>query len=153
MDSADQLKPSFDRRAVIELLARGTVEELGEALARIGEPEEWAWLRRPETGLVMVRGHTGGGGAPFNLGEASVTRAAITLPDGTNGHAYALGRDKVKAQYAALLDALWQGPHRRDVEAGLLRPLRDRLEAERSKTEAEHAATTVDFFTLARENT
>ena len=36
-----------------------------------------ARLRGPETGLVMVRGRAGGGGAPFNLGEMTVTRCTV----------------------------------------------------------------------------
>ena len=32
-------------------------------------------LRAPQTGTVMVRGRIGGTGAPFNLGEMTVTRA------------------------------------------------------------------------------
>ena len=38
-------------------------------------------LREPENGLVMVRGRIGGDGAPFNLGEATVSRAAVRLVD------------------------------------------------------------------------
>ena len=38
-------------------------------------------LREPENGLVMVRGRVGGDGAPFNLGEATVSRAAVRLVD------------------------------------------------------------------------
>ena len=34
---------------------------------------------RAETGLVMLRGRIGGDGAPFNVGEATVTRAAVQL--------------------------------------------------------------------------
>ena len=41
-----------------------------------------ALLRPPETGTVMVRGRVGGTGAPFNLGEMTVTRASVRLADG-----------------------------------------------------------------------
>lgn len=140
----------FDRRAVISTLARGCREELAAALDAIGEPEGWRWLRAPETGLVMLRGRAGGGGAPFNLGEASVTRASVVLAGGETGHAYALGRDKPASRLAALLDALWQTPAREAVEAEALRPIRARVAAEAETAEAEAAATTVDFFTLAR---
>ena len=44
------------------------------------------WLRRPETGAVMVRGRMGGTGAPFNLGEMTVTRCSLTIADGVVGH-------------------------------------------------------------------
>ncbi len=41
----------------------------------------------------MVRGRAGGTGAPFNLGEMTVTRCSVTLDDGRVGHAYVPGRD------------------------------------------------------------
>ena len=72
-----------------------------------------------------MRGTIGGGGAAFNVGEATVTRATVRLETGEVGHAYALGRDREKARLSAIADALWQDPARRDeVERGLLAPLR-----------------------------
>ena len=65
-------------------------------------------LREPENGLVMVRGRIGGDGAPFNLGEATVSRAAVRLATGEIGFGYALGRDRQKARMIALCDALIQ---------------------------------------------
>ena len=108
-------------------------------------------MRGPETGLVMLRGRVGGGGAPFNFGEATVTRATVRLPGGAIGHSYALGRDKKKARLAAIADALWQDPAQRaDVEAKVLEPLRAAAAAADAKRRAETAATKVDFFTLVR---
>lgn len=144
-------EPSFDRRGVIETLALASGDEVSRALLMVGEPTGWSWLRKPETGLVMVRGRAGGGGAPFNLGEATVTRASIALRDGTIGHAYALGRDKAKAKGTALLDALWQSGQRAAVETAILQPVRTRVADDRQSQEEEAAATTVDFFTMARE--
>ncbi len=108
-------------------------------------------MRGPETGLVTVRGRIGGGGAPFNVGEATVTRATVRLPSGEVGHAYALGRDREKARLSAIADALWQDPKRRGlVESRLLAPLRAMLaDADRRRRE-ETAATKVDFFTMVR---
>ena len=36
-------------------------------------------LRAPEIGTVMLRGRAGAKGAPFNLGEMTVTRCAVRL--------------------------------------------------------------------------
>ncbi|MEM8665417.1 MAG: phosphonate C-P lyase system protein PhnG [Pseudomonadota bacterium] len=135
---------------MISTLARASRAELSEALATIGEPDGWRWLRAPESGLVMVRGRIGGGGPPFNFGEATVTRASVVLESGETGHAYALGRDKTAAGKAALLDGLWQTAARERVENEVLRPVRTRLADEASRDDAEAAATTVNFFTLAR---
>lgn len=143
--------PEHPRRRVIETLARASREEAANALAIIGEPAGWRYLRPPEMGLVMVRGRTGGGGSAFNLGEATVTRASVVLADGTVGHAYALGRDKQKAQATALLDALWQAGQSEAVEMHVLRPVEERLLRQCQREEEEAAATTVEFFTMARE--
>lgn len=147
--AASQTPDPPDRR-VIQTLAKATRDELTAALDAIGEPAEWRYLRRPEIGLIMVRGRTGGGGAPFNLGEATVTRASVALTDGTVGHAYALGRDKLKAHAAALLHALWSSGQHDAVEEQILCKVEARVASERQRAEEGAAATTVEFFTMAR---
>lgn len=108
------------------------------------------WLRRPETGMVMVRGRAGAVGDPFNLGEMTVTRASLRLPCGTIGHAYVQGRDHEKARLAALVDALMAGPLAARVDAAILQPLAT-AEAEMRATRASQAAATqVAFFTMVR---
>jgi alpha-D-ribose 1-methylphosphonate 5-triphosphate synthase subunit PhnG len=97
----------------------------------------------------MVRGRAGGGGNPFNLGEATVTRATVRLDSGEVGHSYCLGRDGDKAVRVALFDALWQRD-RASVEAQVLAPLRsEQAEADKLRRD-ETAATRVDFFTMVR---
>jgi alpha-D-ribose 1-methylphosphonate 5-triphosphate synthase subunit PhnG len=99
----------------------------------------------------MVRGRIGGDGAAFNLGEATVTRAAVQIASGEVGFSYILGRDDRKARLCAVCDALWQSKRHRDaVERRVLAPIRARIEAERADARAETAATRVDFFTLVR---
>ncbi len=73
---------------------------------------DYTVLRGPESGLVMVRGRAGGGGAPFNLGEMTVTRCTVRTESGLVGHAYIAGRDERRAELAALADALMQDPDR-----------------------------------------
>jgi len=107
-------------------------------------------LRAPEIGLVMVRGRIGGDGAPFNLGEATVTRAAVSLATGETGFGHVLGRDRDKARLAALADALWQAPTTREAAEGVLAPVRARLAAEATLAKTRAAATRVDFFTMVR---
>ena len=75
------------------LLVEGGTAELSELLRAIGELPLYEDIRRAESGLVMVRGRIGGDGAPFNLGEASVARAAVRLATGEVGFGYVLGRD------------------------------------------------------------
>jgi alpha-D-ribose 1-methylphosphonate 5-triphosphate synthase subunit PhnG len=108
-------------------------------------------LREPENGLVMVRGRIGGDGAPFNLGEATVSRAAVRLASGEVGFGYTLGRDRRKAKLIALCDALVQSDHHAGaLEAKVLAPLRAAMVSGRNRSAAETAATRVDFYTLVR---
>ncbi|WP_293425058.1 phosphonate C-P lyase system protein PhnG [Phreatobacter sp.] len=137
-----------DRQVFMALAARATAAELAplEALAGPGI----RMLRAPEIGLVMVRGRIGGDGAPFNLGEATVTRAAVSLATGETGFGHVLGRDRDKARLAALADALWQAPSTREAAENVFAPVRARLAAEATLAKTRAAATRVDFFTMVR---
>ncbi|BBF93051.1 phosphonate C-P lyase system protein PhnG [Blastochloris tepida] len=140
-----------DRRAAMALLAAAEAGELEAAWAAWPGKPAVADLRKAACGLVMVRGRIGGDGAPFNLGEATVTRAAVRLASGHVGHAYLLGRAPERARLAAIFDALWQDAATRPrVEAELLVPVRARLAAQATKAAAEAAATRVEFFTVTR---
>ncbi len=139
------------RQSLMATLARATAPEIRAGLARLGDLPQPCELRRPETGLVMLRGRVAGQGARFNLGEATVTRASVRLPSGEIGASYILGRDVERARLAAWVDALWlRGDYRAAVEAYILAPLRARQESERQARATRTAATRVDFFTLVR---
>jgi len=135
----------------MSLLARADENTLAALWERWPAKLEFDWLRRPEFGLVMVRGRTGGTGAPFNLGEMTVTRCALRLADGTVGHAYVQGRSARKAEIAALADALGQNPSaRKRLEETILAPLADAAALKRNVAAAETAATRVEFYTMVR---
>lgn len=140
-----------ERQANMAVLARAKPAALAARWAELGTLPEHERIRGPETGLVMVRGRAGGGGAPFNLGEATVTRATVRLATGEVGHAYALGRDSEKVVTSALVDALWQQPANRDaIRRTVIEPLAAaEVEADRTRR-GESAATKVNFFTLVR---
>lgn len=139
------------RQASMALLARASGEELKTFWQNWADKPEFEVLRGPETGLVMMRGRIGGGGAPFNVGEATVTRATVRLANGSVGHSYALGRDQEKAKLAALFDALWLDEATRDaIESSVLNALRGRVDTADAKRRGEAAATKVDFFTMVR---
>jgi alpha-D-ribose 1-methylphosphonate 5-triphosphate synthase subunit PhnG len=144
--------PSIEgRQRVAALLARASMEELMSVWGGLEQSPEAEKVRGPETGLVMVRGRIGGGGDAFNLGEATMTRATIRLASGTVGHAHALGTNKKKAWVSAIFDALWQEPATRDmIEANLLSPVEQRLQATANQKKLETAATRVNFFTMVR---
>jgi alpha-D-ribose 1-methylphosphonate 5-triphosphate synthase subunit PhnG len=139
------------RKRTVDLLARAEPAELDAAWQALADKPVVQPIRGPETGLVMARGRMGGGGAPFNLGEVTVTRATIRLASGTVGHAQTLGTDREKARLSAIFDALWQEASTRAfVEQTLLSPIAARIaDADRRKAD-ETAATRVDFFTMVR---
>lgn len=138
------------RRKAMAVLADSDTAEIAGRLAGIAMPAHEN-LREPENGLVMVRGRIGGDGAPFNLGEATVSRAAVRLATGEVGFGYALGRDRKKAQMIALCDALIQASDHADaVENQVLAPLRATVLSQRKRKAAETAATRVDFYTMVR---
>lgn len=142
------------RRRTMAVLAAATAEELRGAIDHIADLGTVEDLKMPETGLVMLRGRIGGDGALFNIGEATVTRAVVRLESGEIGYGVRLGRDAAAARDAAILDALWQSSRlRRHIEAAVLQPIGERLQAERAVRSRQAAATRVDFFTLAREAT
>ncbi|MFN3854553.1 MAG: phosphonate C-P lyase system protein PhnG [Phreatobacter sp.] len=136
------------RKAIMGLLARATAAELRD-IAVLADGAVTT-LRAPEVGLVMVRGRIGGDGAPFNLGEATVTRAAVALPGGEIGFGHVLGRDRERARLAALGDALWQCPDHRPAVEQAVAGIRSRLAAEAQAQRERTAATRVDFFTMVR---
>jgi len=140
--------PTEDRRRWMAVLARASAEEIAGLLASLPALPAPERLRPPETGLVMVRGRAGGDGAPFNLGEMTVTRCAVRLGDAV-GHGYVAGRDKRQAELAALLDAALQDPARRDaLMEGVIAPLAARQQAARDTEARKAAATRVDFFAM-----
>ena len=146
-----EARDQTERKVVMATLAQASGDDIARLWNEAGLTSEAELLRGPETGLVTVRGRIGGGGAPFNVGEATVTRATVRLPSGQVGHSYMLGRDRKKARLAAIADALWQDPtQRQSVETALVEPLRAAQVEAREKRRAETAATKVDFFTIVR---
>ncbi|CAA7616885.1 phosphonate C-P lyase system protein PhnG [Magnetospirillum sp. UT-4] len=136
------------RRRWMGVLAKAAPAEIAAAWHRLASPPAYALLRRPEIGLVMVRGRAGGDGGAFNLGEMTVTRCSVRLPSGIVGHAWVAGRAPAHAERAAVIDALLQ---QGDATLG---PEIDRLEAlqaeRRTLAARKAAATRVDFFTMVR---
>ena len=139
------------RRAALAVLARADAEELAAGLAAVGDDAAFETVRAPESGLVMARGRIGGGGAPFNLGEVTVTRAVVRAGSGAVGFGHVLGRDTTRALLVAKLDALWQAEETRPiVDRAVIAPVSRRLAEEDATTRRRTEATRVNFFTLVR---
>src|SRR6202790_5920161 len=107
MAASSENSKQAQRKAAMAVLAHSDASGIAGYLDAITVPA-YENLREPENGLVMVRGRVGGDGAPFHLGEATVSRAAVRLATGEVGFGYTLGRDEQKARMIALRDALRQ---------------------------------------------
>lgn len=142
----------MDRKAWMGLLARAPAAALDGLWQGLDLTPGFAWLRPPEIGSVMVQGRAGGTGAPFHLGEMTVTRCALALAldGGAVGHGYVQGRDKRHAEQAALVDALMQGDLAEPVRVGVLEPLAAQMQSAQAARAGKAAATKVEFFTLVR---
>jgi len=138
------------RQALMRVCAYAWEAELAGALDALAPLPEAEQVRAPECGLVMLRGRIGGDGGAFNLGEATVTRAAVRIGEAL-GYGYLLGRCPEKARLAAIVDALGQdAAWRARLEDVLVAPVGARRGAEQQAQAAETAKTRVNFFTLVR---
>lgn len=139
-----------DRRRRLGLLARAEAREFEAVFAQLDLEAAAFDLRGPETGLVMLTGRIGGDGGRFNLGEATVSRSTVRLTSGEVGFGQMLGSDRLMARRAAILDAAAETAEGAPIVARLCDDIETRLDRERQTSDAETAATRVDFFTLVR---
>lgn len=136
-----------ERQRWMGVLARADSVSLKAASA--GKLPEYALIRGPEAGLVMLRGRAGGSGAAFNVGEATVVRCTVRSASGHVGHAYCLGRDERHAELAAAFDAGLQDPALRTPLQQIVRSLAEAQAAASAQEARRAAATQVQFFTMA----
>jgi alpha-D-ribose 1-methylphosphonate 5-triphosphate synthase subunit PhnG len=137
------------------VLALASLGELERAWAALTDRPEYHLLRPTETGLALVRGRVGGTGQPFNLGEMTMTRAAVQLRSSegaaVTGFGHVAGRQARHAELVAVFDALLQMPQRHDAVARhIVAPLAERQRAAKAATASKVAASKVDFFTVVR---
>jgi alpha-D-ribose 1-methylphosphonate 5-triphosphate synthase subunit PhnG len=154
---ASQSQPGREeRQAWLAVLAKASLAELEAAWDGLDDKPAFRRLRPGETGLVMLRGRVGGTGQPFNVGEMTMTRAAIQLLDAAGavshaGFGYVAGRSVRRAELVALFDAMLQDPARYDVVSGtVVAPLAAQQQAAKAALGAKVMASKVDFFTMVR---
>jgi alpha-D-ribose 1-methylphosphonate 5-triphosphate synthase subunit PhnG len=141
--------PCPDRRRWMAVLARAPADRIAALLGAWGRLPEYTLIRGPESGLVMVRGRMGGGGAAFNLGEMTVTRCTVRTAAGSVGHAYVAGQEPRRSELAAVVDALMQDPEwSPDLEAQVITPLEMQQAEKAAARAAKAAATRVQFFAM-----
>ena len=147
---------SHTRAQWLALLARAPIALLEQVLQPHLQATPY-WLRKPETGLMMVEGRTGGNGERFNLGEMTVTRCALRLSNSAThrhvGISYVVGRSHRHAYLAAVADALLlDEKEHHEIEHSLLTPVRVLLATQKASRQAQAETSKVDFFTVARES-
>lgn len=140
-----------DRRRWLSVLAKAPAQDVISAWEALPERPAFAPLRAPENGMVLVRGRMGGTGDAFNLGEMTVTRAAVRLETGETGVGYVAGRSHRHAEIAAAVDAMMQSAKLRPiVEDAVIARLEDAQTQRRDLAARKAAATKVEFFTMVR---
>ena len=139
------------RKQWMAALSRALPEEVEQAWEETADQPGYTFLRRPQTGLAMVRGKTGPGGQAFNLGEMTMTRALVRLDSGTVGHGYVAGRRPRHAELCAVFDALAQEPQRsEDIRSRVIGTLEDAALQRKHTLVRQTGATKVEFFTMVR---
>ncbi len=149
MPSQPVVEPT-SRQRWLAVLAKADPQELGAAWDGLPLRPGYRVLRAPEIGMVMVRGRMGGTGDAFNVGEMTVTRAAVRLDAGATGVGYVAGRDRRHAEIAAVVDAMMQSPELQETATQIVQPLEAAQRHRRETAARKAAATKVDFFTMVR---
>ncbi|MDR0355359.1 MAG: phosphonate C-P lyase system protein PhnG [Deltaproteobacteria bacterium] len=137
------------RRRRMAAFTLAPLNSLAEGLSRICPRPDHVFLRRPETGLVMVRGRLGNVGQAFNLGEMLVTRCTIQYQSRL-GHGWSPGRTARQAELVALGDALGQCPEHAEAIDRLTEELEEVKRHQDAVRQAEIQKTRVQFFALVR---
>jgi len=144
-----------ERRRTARALAGATEARLADLWRTWTDRPEVEYLRGPEAGLVMVQARTGGTGDRFNLGEATVTRATVSVRSAgahAVGTAYVLGSHPEHAALAAIFDGMLESDARDRVLDEVIVPLETEQQQRDQQARRDARATVVDFFTVAREN-
>ena len=150
VEMKDTVSENNPRKAWMGLLAKAPEGRVAALLDAVISRPYFTWLRAPEIGSTMVRARADATGAPFNLGEMTITRCALTLETGEVGHSYIQGRRKADAEVAALVDALMQTAMASRLRETVLEPLEVGMATLKTARAAKAAATKVDFFTMTR---
>ena len=151
MDVDTVVEAAPERKRWLSILAKAPSQDVITAWEGLAERPSYSALRAPEIGMVLVRGRMGGTGDAFNLGEMTVTRAAVRLESGETGIGYVAGRNRRHAEIAAAVDAMMQSADLRGaVEGAVVARLAANQQTRRDTNARKAAATKVDFFTMVR---
>jgi alpha-D-ribose 1-methylphosphonate 5-triphosphate synthase subunit PhnG len=146
---------STERQRWLRVLALAPFARLARDVSELEPLPAFVHVRGPEVGLAMVQGRAGADGAPFNLGEMTVTRCTlrVTIVDDEvrSGFACIAGRSPRHAELAALCDAMLQSVRWREtVMQRVIAPAERALAERRVLAARRRAATKAEFVTVVR---
>ena len=139
----------MNRDKRFELIARADSERICEIAERILADTTVEVIKKPSSGMIMMRFRDTAEKCIFNLGEVLVTEAEVRI-DEELGYAMVMGRDPETALAGAILDAAVESGH--PLAPGIIDLLRSeevRRTEELQKTWTEVATTKVDFEVMA----
>jgi len=150
----DKNKQDFDnkqRQEWIALLAKADPFLLKKAEKQLGKGIEYAYITKPETGMIMVRARADNKKSGFCLGEISVTKCILKIEKKIMGYAMVMGSDHDHAKNAALFDGLLQIPeYSSKLMQTLIPELKKISRNEKKKQAKQNQDTKVEFFTMKR---
>ena len=133
----------------ISIFSKTNESLLKNSLDHINFKENYDVLLGPEIGSIMIQGRAGGTGDKFNLGEATLTKCIVKFQEKT-GYSYHLGRNLIKSEYGAILDALMQIESYHSKLLMYVKEFQEEIQKEKTKIIAGSSESKVDFFTMVR---
>ena len=133
----------------ISIFSKTNESLLKNSLDHINFKENYDVLLGPEIGSIMIQGRAGGTGDKFNLGEATLTKCIVKFQEKT-GYSYHLGRNLIKSEYGAILDALMQIESYHSKLLIYVKEFQEQIQKEKIKIIADFSESKVDFFTMVR---
>ena len=139
------------RQYLLSILSKSTLADIKAKWEALSIAPTYYFLKKPEIGMAMVKAKAGGTGQPFNMGEMTVTRCVIKLDSHEIGYGYTAGRDKMKSELIALIDACFQITHwTHAISEQLIQPLATIIEEKNAQQRHKVEATKVNFYTMVR---
>lgn len=138
------------RQFWIKTLSCSDIEDIENLWEKAGiEKPSFQYIRKPETGVYMIRGRMDGDGEKFNLGEVLVSRCALKVEDRYLGVSYVRGTNKEHCEFSALIDAMLQNEdHFSKIWNEIIVPASEILEQRVNKEALDVDKTRVEFFTM-----
>lgn len=154
-ETVSQTDKHTQRQSLLSVLSKSDYEDISAYWQPLGINPDYYCLKKPETGMVMVRARAGGDGQKFNMGEMTVTRTVVQLNNHQQGKqlgfGYTAGRHPQKSELIAVIDACYQdAQYAQRIQEAVIDPLGEKLLAKEQQHQQQVDSTKVNFFTMVR---